>query len=196
MNWTVAAFHQSAHWLGDGARNPENREVGGCQKLLPQPGHLWAHPASSLISTGYANYGSRCLRNVSTLLHGYHQGLMFGTSKCCIFKNSFHARHRVSMLSSSLTDFFTHSLSLSLAHLVSLFPADDSRAVARSTLGIDPVRRVMWPQTERERFASSHHVRAKNTSLLHLSYFILYYLVLRSVLLPCGQRSRWLTPCV
>jgi hypothetical protein len=66
------------------------------------------------------------------------------------------------MLSSSLTDSLISSC---------CSPADDSRAVARSTLGIDPDRRVTWPQTERERYAASYTVRAHKI----LRYLFFFY---------------------
>jgi hypothetical protein len=110
------------------------------------------------------------------------------------------------MLSSSLTDFFTHSC-LSLTHSLSLSLSLTHSSLTRPSRLAVP--RWWFPRCcqvyPRYWSGSEGHVTtdrtrtlclippcscAKNTSLLHLSYFISYYLVLRSILLLYGERSR------
>lgn len=115
---------------------------------------------------------------------------MFGTSRCCIFKNSFHASHRVSMLSSSRTDSLTHSLTHSPS--LSLISSHCSPLMTPALLPSLPSVLI--------RFGGSCDHRPNENALPHpttfvckehfpitsaLFYFILYRFVVRSFAARC-----------
>jgi len=197
MNRKIRSISR-VHGLGDGTRAGVWE---GTQKLPPRPDHLWAHPASSPLGTGNkspAGASETLVPSYNAIIRGPNVWnlQMLYIQKLFPCKPSLFPCCHPPLPTFSLTRCLSVSLSLShssrlavprwwLPRCCHVYPRYWSGSEGHVTT--DRTRTLcLIPQCS----------CAKNTSLLHLSYFILYYLVLWSVLLLQGQRSRWLTPYV